>query len=44
MPEATAARMTVSDSPQLVETVSAMFLLAAVKNESANPGSELGAW
>ena len=34
----------VSDSPQLEETVPAVFWLAAVKNASANPGSVLGAW
>jgi hypothetical protein len=43
VPEATAARRSVSDSPQLVDTVSAVFLLAAVKNASAKPGSEFGA-
>ena len=34
----------VSDSPQLVDTVPAVFWLAAVKNASANPGSVFGAW
>jgi hypothetical protein len=34
----------VSASPQLVDTVSAVFWLAAEKNASANPGSVLGAW
>jgi hypothetical protein len=33
----------VSDSPQLAETVLAVFWLAAVKKASAKPGSVLGA-
>ena len=33
----------VSDSPQLADTLSAMFWLAAVKKASAKPGSVLGA-
>ena len=43
-PEGTAAATIVSDSPQLAETVAAVFGLAAVKNASANPASVFGAW
>src|ERR1700722_3325423 len=35
--------MTVSDSPQLADTLPAWFWLAAVKKASAKPGSVLGA-
>jgi hypothetical protein len=43
-PAATAPATKVSDSPQLDDSVSATFWLAAVKNPSMNPGSVFGAW
>jgi hypothetical protein len=43
-PAATADATKVSDSPQLVETESAMLDPAAAKKASMNPGSVLGAW
>ena len=42
--EATASLITISDSPQLVDTESAMFWLAASAKASKKPGSVLGAW
>jgi hypothetical protein len=42
-PAATAAATKVSDSPQLDESVSAVFWLAALKNPSAAGGEQTGA-